>query len=282
MISGTAIGALIAVYLSFSGVFMVGAAIALLFLIYVLSLIPNVTISEDEQPQDAMSEMMFQRLKHVGRDWRFIKTMLLIGIPTKAVLTGVTVFALPLILSELGYRQDDIGMILMLYAAGVLLSSRFAARWVDGGGRADRVLLFGAIGGGIGLMLMGQIDADWVLSLSFGSMGLFIIMGGILILGLAHGFIHAPIVTYVADTVSAEKLGKSSATSLYRFLERIGHVSGPIIVSQLLLLTTKQSQVMMYTGAVLIGFALLFSIDFGRRQTQKVQKPKSSLSLGGD
>ncbi|MEM9777698.1 MAG: MFS transporter, partial [Chloroflexota bacterium] len=220
MISGTAIGALIAVYLSFSGVFMVGAAIALLFLIYVFALIPTITISEDEQSEDAVSETMFQRFKHVGRDWRFIKTMLLIGIPTKAVLTGVTVFALPIILSDLRYRQDDIGMILMLYAAGVLLSSRFAARWVDGGAKVSRILLFGAIGGGTGLVLMGQIDADWVLATGMSNLGMYVLMGGILILGLAHGFIHAPIVTYIADTVSAEKLGKSSATSLYRFLER--------------------------------------------------------------
>ena len=118
--------------------------------------------------------------------------------------------------------------------------------------------------------------------LGLNNMGLAIIMGGILILGLAHGFIHAPIVTYIADTVSAEKLGKSSATSLYRFLERIGHVSGPIIVSQLLLLTTKQSQVMMFTGVVLIGFALLFSINFKRREPMKIQKPNSLPSMGAD
>ncbi len=283
MISGTAIGALIAVYLSFSGVFLVGAIIALLFLTYVVTLIPVITISKEEGSQDAKQETMVQRLRHVGRDWRFIKTMFLIGIPTKAVLTGVTVFALPLILSELGYRQDDIGMILMLYAAGVLLSSRFAAKWVDSGGaKVDRVLLFGAMGGGIGLVLMGQIDAAWVTGLGVNNMGLAVIMGGILILGLAHGFIHAPIVTYIADTVSAEKLGKSSATSLYRFLERIGHVSGPIIVSQLLLLTTKQSQVMMFTGVVLIGFAILFSIEFKRREPMKINKPSSLPSVGAD
>lgn len=282
MISGTAIGALIAVYLSFSGVFLVGAAIALLFFIYVFTLIPSITISKDNETDDTRSETVVQRLKHVGQDWRFIKTMLLIGIPTKAVLTGVTVFALPKILADLRYRQDDIGMILMLYAAGVLLSSRFAARWVDGGAKVSRILLFGAMGGGAGLVLMGQIDAAWVISTGIESLGLYVLMGGILILGLAHGFIHAPIVTYIADTVSAEKLGKSSATSLYRFLERIGHVSGPIIVSQLFLFTARQSQVMMYTGVVLIGFAILFSLEFGRNQTQNIQKPKSSLSLGGD
>lgn len=282
MISGTVIGALIAVYLNFSGVFLVGAIIALLFLVYVLTLIPSVAISIDEVDENQQLNSLKDRLISIVKDWRFIKTMLLIGIPTKAVLTGVTVFALPLILSELGYRQDDIGMILMLYAAGVLLSSRFAARIVDGGGRTDRALQFGAVGGGVGLVLMGQIDSVWVTGLDSSGMGLALIMGGILILGLGHGFIHAPIVTYVSETMSAEKLGKSSATSLYRFLERIGHVSGPIIVSQLLLIAPRQSQVMLFTGLVLIGFALLFSINFGARHTADVREHLSTLSLGGD
>ncbi|MFK7805044.1 MAG: MFS transporter [Anaerolineae bacterium] len=283
MISGTAIGALIAVYLSFSGVFLVGASIATLFLIYALTLIPaEIKAASSNELEPVQAENLKARLLNVGRDWNFIKTMLLIGIPTKAVLTGVTVFALPLILSNLGYRQDDIGMILMLYAAGVLFSSRYAARLVDGGGRADRVLLIGSIGGGLGLVLMGQIDAIWLARLGLNSMGLIVIMLGMLILGLAHGFIHAPIVTYIAETKAAEKLGKSSATSLYRFLERIGHVSGPIIVSQLLLIVPRQSQVMLFTGLALIGFALLFSLNFGQKRTANAPNHKSTLSLGGD
>ena len=51
------------------------------------------------------------------RDSEFLRSILLIGVPAKAVLTGVVLFGLPLLLSEQGFAKEDIGQITMLYAA---------------------------------------------------------------------------------------------------------------------------------------------------------------------
>jgi hypothetical protein len=76
---------------------------------------------------------------------------------------------------------------------------------------------------------------------------------GILVVGGAHGLINAPIVTHVADLDLARRIGAGSATAAYRFLERIGHVAGPVLVGQLLMLTGQ-------IGPALQGIALVVAI----------------------
>ncbi len=261
-ISGTAIGALLAVYMGFQGVFLIGAVISFLFFLYAFRFIPRITSRSMDQ-----SAGFVNNVKKALSDSKFVSAMLFIGIPAKAVLTGVTVFALPLILSQMNYPSDDIGQILMLYAAGVLISSRFAADVVDRTGKAGRVLVFGTIGSGIGLILMGLIGWPGLQNLGGPWITTATLMAGMLILGLSHGFVHAPIVTHVSDTPAAVALGKGPAASLYRFLERMGHVSGPLIVSQIMVLNSQSATTIGYIGIATCIFGLLFSLSFlGQRR----------------
>ena len=56
---------------------------------------------------------------------------------------------------------------------------------------------------------------------------------GVCVIGLAHGLINAPVISHVADSPIATRLGASSVAANYRFVERIGHVTGPVIISAL-------------------------------------------------
>lgn len=254
MISGTAIGALLVVYMQPTGVFIVGAATALFAFLYAIFLIPRVVKTEqieEEKPKQGF----WRNLADAARDFEFVKAMLFIGIPAKAVLTGVTIFALPLLLAN-QYAQEDIGQIIMMYAAGVLISSSYVSRVVDRVGKTTGILFLGTIGAGIGLVLIGLAGLDTLLP----NVKTLMLIAGMIILGLAHGFIHAPIVTHISTTSAANVLGKSSATSLYRFLERIGHVSGPIIVGQLLFFGRESLIVISWLGMATIVLGVLFLI----------------------
>ena len=57
--------------------------------------------------------------------------MFCIGVPAKAILTGTITFGLPLLLGQYGYRQEEIGQIIMLYAIGVVAASGYVSRVVD-------------------------------------------------------------------------------------------------------------------------------------------------------
>jgi hypothetical protein len=216
-------------------------------------------MTNDDAPT-ILTQSFISRARNALRDFEFVKAMLFIGIPAKAVLTGVTVFAMPLLLSQQNYAQEDIGQIIMLYAAGVLISSSYISRLVDHVGKTTGILFVGMVGSGVGLILIGL--SAWKPVIESGVNGLspaFLIVG-MIVLGLAHGFIHAPIVTHISTTAAAESLGKTSATSLYRLLERIGHVSGPIIVSNLLLVAGNSLFTLSWLGLVTIAFGFLFLI----------------------
>ncbi len=273
-ISGTAIGALLAVFMGVQGVFMAGAFISFFTLWYALRLIPR-TGKVARATDSHHSGGIGQNLRSIAHDFEFIKTMLFVGIPTKAVLTGVTVFALPLLLSHLDYAQEDIGQIIMLYAAGVLLSSSYVARLVDRIGKTDIILFVGSLGGGLGLILVGLAGWGPVVSISGGMLQTILLIAGMIVLGLAHGFIHAPIVTHIAGTHAAESLGKSSATSLYRLLERMGHVAGPIIVSQILLLNGETLFSISWLGLGIVALGFLFLVRFRRDQRKPGFSPTS-------
>jgi len=253
MIAGGAIGALLAVYMGPRLVLLSGAAIAALNLAFVLAFL-RVEAGAGPAAGVAAVERLSATLGQCLQDREFLRTTVLVGIPSKAVLTGVTVFAAPLLLARLGFLPEDIGQILMFYAGGVLLSSRNVAKLVDRTGSAGGVLIVGVLGSGIGLVVLGLagLAASWPL------VAPVVPVLGLFILGLAHGCINAPVVTHIGSTQVAGRLGGTVAGSLYRFLERAGHVSGPIVVGQLLTVQRTGTLAMGWLGAGVIAAGLLF------------------------
>ncbi len=152
----------------------------------------------------------------------------------------------------------------MFYAAGVLLSSSYISRFVDKRGKIGGILFLGTLGSGLGLILIGLIGWNQVLGNQFSYLSTFWLIGGMTTLGLAHGFIHAPIVTYITDCQAAQYLGKTSVASLYRLLERTGYVMGPILVSALLVLNQESAFTISWLGVATIvsGFLFAFTLSW--------------------
>jgi MFS family permease len=258
MISGTAIGSLLVIYMGPEGVFSLGATIAVIIALYTITVVPPAARTAP------VGNGLRGALRDLGRDIRevwhsaeFLKTMFLIGIPAKAVLTGIVVFALPLLLAQKNYPQEDIGQIIMLYAVGVLFASAYASRFVDRVGRTSRVLFWGSVGSGMGLLTIGMID--W-LPVGAHQIDTELLIAGVIAVGIAHGLINAPVVTHVADLELSSRIGINSATATYRFLERIGHAAGPIVVAQLFFFGGQSTVVLAWLGAVIILLGVLFVI----------------------
>jgi predicted MFS family arabinose efflux permease len=268
LISGAALGALLAVYMGFQGVFLVGAATALLLVWYALVLVPSQT-PESVAASSSSEGGLLAGLGSALRDLEFVKATVLIGMPTKAVLTGVTVFALPLLLSRQNYVQEDIGQVVMLYAACVLVSSSYVSRLVQALGRTRTVLVTGALGSGLGLVLIGLAGSDSLVGLTMNGFGTLLLVVGMIVLGLSHGCINAPIVAHIAGTPAAGAIGPSGATSLYRFVERIGHVAGPMLVGQILIFGQDSLLAIGWVGGAVIVLALLFLLIPGRGESSR-------------
>jgi len=260
MISGMAIGSLLVSHTGPQGVFVLSGVIAYALAMYALFVVP--AAAPEGEADIRVGFTLGQLTRNMGkvlRSFEFLRTMLLIGVPAKAVLTGIVIFALPLLLAQRQYVQEDIGQIIMVYAAGVVLASGFASRQVDRTGRTYGILFWGSVLSGLGLLLIGMIDWAPLAAGPFGpTMVTAILILGVATLGVAHGFINAPVVTHVAESELATSVGASSLTATYRFLERLGHIAGPIIVGQLFLFWGQSALLLVWVGAVILIFGLLF------------------------
>ncbi|MDJ0945532.1 MAG: MFS transporter [Kiloniellales bacterium] len=259
MISGMAIGSLLVSYTGPEGMFTLSGGIALALALYALLVVPARAAAPAEAQGGGALRDLARHLSLALRNSDFLRTMVLIGIPAKAVLTGVIIFALPLLLAKQGYREEDIGQIIMIYAAAVVLSSSYVSRLVDRIGRTHEILFWGATICGAGLTLIAFLD--WQPPGSANSaLPTTILILGVAIVGIAHGFINAPVVTHVAESVLARKLGAESLTATYRFLERVGHIAGPIVISQLFLLGGQESKLMLWVAGAITLFGLIFLV----------------------
>jgi drug/metabolite transporter (DMT)-like permease len=86
--------------------------------------------------------------------------------------------------------------------------------------------------------------------------------------GLAHGFINAPVVTHVAHSQLSKEIGANSVTTTYRFVERIGHVAGPVLVAQLFLIWGQSPQILTGIGIATVVLGFLFLV---RKPTRPVR-----------
>ena len=263
MLSGMVIGGLLASYIGSSGVFWIGAATAVAIGLYTWALIdPSPKMETQPTPQAPRSAFS---ILGVFRSVSFLWTTMLVGIPAKAVLTGVIVFAMPLLLSGQNLAQEDIGQIIMFYALGVLLSSHFVSRYADRFGNIRQILFVGLALSGVGLCVIGGIGWRDVVDMHLGPIALtLILLGGTFLVGVGHGCINAPVVTHIAGTDVAKQLGEAPVTAFYRFIERIGHIAGPLVVGQLFFLSGQSPTAIAWLGAAMIGFSMLFVLRSDR------------------
>ena len=260
MISGVAIGSLLVVYLGPQGIFTLAGMIAGAAVIYTICLLPTVsTQAYIEHRIGANLGRLGRDLGRVLRNSDFIRTIALVGIPAKAVMTGIIIFALPLLLTYQGYAQEDLGQIIMLYAVGVLLANTYISRLVDRIGKTEGILCWGSVISGMGLVMIGISGWEGFADSPSGRIAAnVIVISGVTIVGLAHGFINAPVITRVANSKLAAEIGANSATASYRFLERLGHMAGPIVVGQLFLFAGQDAIVVTWLGCLIVFFGIVF------------------------
>ena len=173
--------------------------------------------------------------------------------------------------------REDIGQILVLYAIGTLLVSKYISRYIDRGMKAVSLLLAGSVIGGVGLLLIGvglQVDIATGMSaqtaIPIPPLNIVFLVLGLLILGIGHGFIHAPVVTQITHTRASTTLGPATATTVYRFLERFGHLLGPILLGALLAMFGA-SLSLLYLAAATIVAGIIFA--GGQLIVQRTAKP---------
>lgn len=228
-ISGAAIGSLLAEYLNIKGVFYLSTFVGAMMFMFGLglpALLPqkksNVTILKSFQV------MLVDSAKMLAKP-AFSRLMFLVGIPSKMMFTGVVTFAVPLLLAEHNVAKESIGQVMMAYAFSVLVVSAKITQFIDQRGNCKDVLSLGLL---ITTLALLTLSLSFSLSGSNENYLVLIATIAMLILGVAHGMINAPVTTYVVDCLPNDN--PITVSSTYRFIERLGHVLGALVVGLLL------------------------------------------------
>jgi predicted MFS family arabinose efflux permease len=251
LISGMALGSLMVNILQASGVFAIAGGVGFATIMYALLLVPRTERKQSQTSVSAAVKKLTDELKKTVSNFEFLKILFCIGAPAKAILTGIVTFALPLILGQAGYRPEDIGQVVMLYGLGVVASTGHVSRLVDRTKNTETVLFVGAVMSGVGLFLVGFMGSS---ILGDGLLSTTVVVVAVFMLGIAHGFINAPVVTHVGQIELAKRIGANPTTTAYRFLERGGHIAGPVLLSQFFLLWGQGPHII---GGIGLGVALL-------------------------
>jgi len=269
-ISGITIGALLMPIMGEQGVFLTGAIIGIICVLYCLLMLKDEkSMSSPSQNNDCVG---WTKMKKIATDIELYKSIFLIGLPSKALYVGVLIFIMPIFLIEQEFDTDAIGQIIIFYYIGVLLSTLLLSQTQYFKNKTKLILSIGNIGSGIGLIIIGSIQ--WLLEIYPNHEFVLIItvIVGILLVGLSHGFIHAPVVSYVVETENAAVVGKATMAATYRFIERIGHIMGPYL-AYLLLVNNGITQIEMLKvlGFLLITFGVIFIIPMQNIINHKIK-----------
>lgn len=259
-LAGAAIGGILADRIGFQMTFFLSAVLGLAAAIFVyLFLLEKGNPSAS--PKKKLSLVDFGTLL---KNKRFTTITLLAAVPSKVALTGFLYYSAPLYLKSLGNTQSDTGRMMMAYGLVIVLLSPAIARLAD---KLCSHKIFVSIGGYSSALAM-------LIMHYFGStLGALI---SITLLGIAHSIGVSPQLALVNDFCqdTVKQVGAATTNGIFRLIERLGSVSGPIIAGTLI--TTYGFEGAFYgIGAIcfvsITAFsALLYWFDLDDRRRAKL------------
>ena len=252
ILSGTAIGALLVKFLGEVGIFMIYTTIGFFLFLQIAFLFKTNKVKAPMRSKRNDIVEFMGNIKTILISKCTFKGTMLVGIPTKIILGGGIIFSIPLILTNEGYMPEDIGQILIFYSIGVLLCMPLG-NYVVSRFSNKIALVTGSLIGVVALVCISKYAVSDSITLNTA-----FLLFSMLLLGVGHAFIHAPIITYITSCNIPGNLSNSKITSAYRFIERAGHASGPIIASIIITFT----QTSMLTFFILAMFSLTVTFLF--------------------
>jgi len=238
-ICGAGLGALLVDRVGTAAVFSIGIVCTLLAGLALLGLPTLDKAGQEPAP-------LLRALGQVLRQPRFLRLILLIGLPMQILQQGLLFYWAPLALTAQGEPTSFVGLTMMAYFFLVLLLNAPAARWADSSGRHTMIALTGlAIAGAAGIF-GGVLYTSTTVAISVALIGVIWAAGfpaqGALVLRLGESRLAG-----VAPTVTV---------GVFRMIERIGAMLAPPLIA-LLIGFFGYADTAKLIGMVLIGCAML-------------------------
>jgi predicted MFS family arabinose efflux permease/HAMP domain-containing protein len=218
-LSGSAIGGILADRLGYSLTILLSgglSAAAALFVRRFLRTNPN--------QGAARKQLTLRDFKLLLRNRKFVGITFLAAVPAKIALTGFLYYAAPLYLKLLGNNQSTTGRIMMAYGLAIIVLSPFVARLADRIGKLRWFISVGGYSSALSMFIVYFFDSTTGL------------LTGITLLGVAHSIGVSPQMALINDLCKdvVQEVGAGTTTGIFRLIERLGNVLGPIIAGVLI------------------------------------------------
>lgn len=263
---GSAIGGILADRIGYRPIFFMGACIALLamgFIWFFFAESKKLAPSQAGNCRTSEKSGMRVGLWVMAKNVRFLALTLCVAIPAKICLTGLMNYMAPLYLSELHESRSTIGRVLMAYGLIMVLGAPLLGRVADRF-RARRFFVFlGSLMAGGGVMVTFYFPSMYGVTLT------------ICLMGLAHAVGVSSAMAMVPELCEEEirHMGAASVLGIYRLIERVGSIAGPLIAGTLIaMLGFKEAflwiGIITIVGVILFGM-VLFIARMWRRYPQE-------------
>ncbi len=191
---------------------------------------------------------------------RFIGTVLT-AVPTRATLSAFLFFLVPLYLNHLGHSNTEIGQMMMLYGVLIVVGTPVIARLADHTRRYVTFTVAGASLSGLGLF------AGMASGLLGGESRAVLI--AIIAVGTGHCLVMSPLYAIMQQIIYSyrDQIEIPVAISIYRFVDRIGLVIGPLLAALLVQQLSYPGAMATIGGLVILAVLLtLVAINADRRR----------------
>jgi predicted MFS family arabinose efflux permease len=192
--------------------------------VYVLRFLGTETLQATGTPKKSLALSDFKMLL---KDKQFAIIAFLSAVPAKVALAGFLYYSIPLYLKGLGHNQSVTGRVMMAYGLAIIrvapvvaaLADRLKGRW--------RFVMFGGYGAAIAVMMPLYIESTPGAALA------------VVFLGIAHAIGVSPQMTLISDRCEdvVREVGQATTVGIFRLVERIGTVTGPILLGVMIAIT---------------------------------------------
>lgn len=211
-LSGTAIGGILADHISMPIIFLLSAILSLGSALFVARFIAG-------GGGNIRPKLSLATIKEVCTDRSFLMVTLFSAIPSKIALTGFLYFSAPLFISSLDATKSTGGRVIMLYGLFIICLSSLIAQYADRFKSRLPLILFGGTLGALAIAIPAAMPS---------LVGLMI---SIALLGMAHAIAVPSQLTFITETnqTLCARLGLGQVVGIFRLMERVGNILGPII-----------------------------------------------------
>jgi predicted MFS family arabinose efflux permease len=220
-VCGTAIGGILADRIGYGATFGVAAALVVLAMALVLLLAPDLGPPSLAEEGPARPMAAYLGILKRGRVLLFI---LLAAMPARLVLTGFLFYLTPLRLHEMGFTEAAIGRLMMAYFIVTVFATPVVSLLADRYGWHRGMMLAGGGLSGLGVLLFASAGGTWPL------------LAAVLLVGLGQALAATPLLASVPPLFAEEcaGFGLDSLLSVFRIIERVGSLAGPLLAAALL------------------------------------------------